>query len=125
MRYFIRGKVALKKQATSVIFKKRPKVNNRPMGKNSPHLVTLLCIHKDYGTCVCPFSSLSVRMYVHKGGSLPPICMMSVHACLSRESLERALKQTDLRVCIYSSKIFVESFLEGLKNTIMLFTIFQ
>jgi hypothetical protein len=27
--------------ATSVIFKKLPKVNNRPMGENSPHLVTL------------------------------------------------------------------------------------
>jgi hypothetical protein len=27
--------------ATSVIFKKLPKVNNRPMGENSPHLVDL------------------------------------------------------------------------------------
>jgi hypothetical protein len=28
--------------ATSVIFKKLPKVNNRPLGENSPNLVTLL-----------------------------------------------------------------------------------
>jgi hypothetical protein len=34
-------KVAEKIWATSVIFKKTPKVNNRPIGENSPNLVTL------------------------------------------------------------------------------------
>jgi hypothetical protein len=29
-------------RATSVIYKKLPKVNSRPLGENSPNLVTLL-----------------------------------------------------------------------------------
>jgi hypothetical protein len=32
--------------ATSVIYQKLPKDNNRPMGENSPNLVTLSCAFK-------------------------------------------------------------------------------
>jgi hypothetical protein len=36
------GKSGTKIWATSVFFQKLPKVNNRPLGENSPNLVTLL-----------------------------------------------------------------------------------
>jgi hypothetical protein len=42
MYNFYHGKSSLKLRAISVIFKKLPKVNNHPMGENSPNLVTLL-----------------------------------------------------------------------------------
>jgi hypothetical protein len=41
LTFFNVKKVAEKIWATSVIFKKTPKVNNRPIGENSPNLVTL------------------------------------------------------------------------------------
>jgi hypothetical protein len=42
------GKKPLKIRATSVILKKKmPKVNTRPVGENSPKLVTLLSLPKD------------------------------------------------------------------------------
>jgi hypothetical protein len=36
------GKSSPKLRAISVIFQKLPKANNRPLGENSPNLVTLL-----------------------------------------------------------------------------------
>jgi hypothetical protein len=42
--------------ATFVIFKKLPKVNNRPLGENSPNLVTLF-VRKIEGVMKCMLSS--------------------------------------------------------------------
>jgi hypothetical protein len=38
----LQGKSGTKIRATFVFFQKLPKVNNRPLGENSPNLVTLL-----------------------------------------------------------------------------------
>jgi hypothetical protein len=45
VRNFYREKRSPKIRATSVIIKKLPKVNNHPIGENSPNLVTLSVVH--------------------------------------------------------------------------------
>jgi hypothetical protein len=49
-------KIAQKLWATSVILKILPKVNNRPLGETSPHLVTLV-------TYATPFAIIYVETF--------------------------------------------------------------
>jgi hypothetical protein len=50
--------------ATSIIiFQVLPKVNNRPMGKNSPNLVTLLLVQQHAESQIVRLSQLSIFKY--------------------------------------------------------------
>jgi hypothetical protein len=65
-----------KKSPTSVIFKKLPKEDTRPLDENSPNLVTLVAMEKEAYFCFCVDSTNSPRN-IHFSTSVPTIVISS------------------------------------------------